>query len=1214
MKTPKWLHLVILAFFLFQTLMPVPAMAAKKSTEKIVPIPGGYAVDSADFMDGIASLDRDLIRSYLAYMGKSATIRAGMRKRSEEFSELLKAGAPLVRVQIADPTYASLANEAERSLAYVTDALSRTEQDHNKKTESLEKTVRAGFSGSRLPDGLLGKTRLLEDLYRQQDTLVQMKLNMAAKLTGIYDNIRVNGKVFPQPEAVKTWLAAVDGLMIALEAQTLVLKQETEAFEAEKRTYNEAALAALSLERERTLALKAENDRQIDYLTSVGTPYTRDQAALLSGVQDVLDYRLNEIEARERAVEQDVSGTGNFLYLPESLDAVAAIRPLVNRYRNIASGWIELTGARIGDADHLIRALDDAIAAMTDESSQLSAWLSTASGVYSPEGTAALKQGLETRYDGFLNILIANRDALKKARNDLSSISFSDPDALTRDAAATARIVRFNQLVEAAIGGLDGISVTSFVMDVRTTADLESLATAIGPGSLESVFNASEQRARAISQVADLLEALETGLTADRDQSALLRMLALDLVSEGKRIYQQKSRAVSRALTHAPSGSGKVYRSFLEGTQLHLSGRYEELKAYDAAIPAGFSSRLTEAACPLCLDTRVWNDTAQIGTLFQERFEELAKLEQLDPLLSAAYLTETDPYRVAEHLFALSLAVDSPPLMTLKEDSIDVTFVIGDKATAILNVGKTNSVSASRLIPETDPWIQGPYIGWSFNPKTAWGSEKKRVADTGAMIISARKGFANTASEILEGAKVIGGKITTRLSEYRKKAGEVIEKTGAGLVKAKNALWDTTQKAAAVSWDVIKNIGTQAFLDEHVDAHGNKTYSVGWMKLVGYGLGGAACVVTGGLACIPLAVSAGAAGLKGVFDTMAMKKYNIISENTQWYLNTAVDIADLIGSGILNIKSAGKAWQGMSKMHKALVFLGLDPDNVKHLGELFSVKAYKGLKTIWKYVAEGRFSAIRSVLEKFRIPVKMAERFLNGLNAGKTLYDAYMMVTGLPAKLADYYTYVISPAGSLLMNGVKKLASLDPMTLLKYGLFLGPGWSPLTNGTPLNWSMTPQDALDALGRAIGWAYTSGDAAVKWIADLVMVHEALALNPMSPAAQSYLESLIAAFISRSTLDTLSGLPDTVFSGLSAADDYIDLLSRYGEFMLAAPWAIADDYAGGDVVHSETGTRLTGGSATDTGTAAKTATPPKHRAPTTYRKPVPVKPGKMRKLPW
>jgi hypothetical protein len=339
----------------------------------------------------------------------------------------------------------------------------------------------------------------------------------------------------------------------------------------------------------------------------------------------------------------------------------------------------------------------------------------------------------------------------------------------------------------------------------------------------------------------------------------------------------------------------------------------------------------------------------------------------------------------AKNLFALNKRLGNEPYLHLNPDSIDVVFIAGSRMVAVKGIGDPTAMDFNlSAIVGTDHLTQPPYIG-------GWLSSA--VSKVGSWVKPVGQAIANTASSVVSSASQISGKISTAIQTKAQNIFNGAKKVISTVGEYGSAAIDATKVWAVNTWE-------NAFMNE------DGSYS--WLKIGGYALGGAACAIaavgTAGLAapaCIALAIGAGVNIAQGGVDTA--KDYGYISKSLADKVKIGLDILGIVGGGLVNrgaAIAAGK-WANMGKLQKALVFMGVDPDNLKDIGkwgETWDSLTPDMLSDIWKNV-------------KNISKVKGLEGLVDHLGAWRNVPDWYY-------KFKDWYGMLPPGAQNALSTGL----------------------------------------------------------------------------------------------------------------------------------------------------------------------------------------------------
>ena len=961
MRNKKILSLFVLSFFLIQIFLPSYVFA--KSTDNH----SSLGVSYVNLFDPqVEKSERDLISAYLDYTLASSKARKDFRIASKNLNDFLTTDSSWNKLKIEDKTFSSLLSESNASKYYLIEKTNSVENRLELEQEKLEQRLKALIERSSkqgiAANGLIETARALEYLYNLNDDLWAIKRDLLVKIVGLQRNISKNylniskldsSNIVKKTEESTEQLDRLFWIAETKQQKARILKNEYREVEA---NYNRKLIEKLVNEKEKTGRLILEIEKHISFLKGTGGSNEVNHASLLMKIVDILKNRGDLISDRLESITLGKTVGKNFLYIPETLGKSETTKLLVDEYKNILSGFLKATENRLVFARELKNNLREIHNTVLREKSLLISTIKSSSSINEKEKKKVLNKANESIKEFITYLSLLEKyvdDALRYSQN----INFDRPENIITNHTKSLSIVRINKIFEE-------LSLVSKNLDILSLSLDFQLAESILPISKHELQNnpeftklndSSQLRSKHISQLFDSLDKLDLSYEEDKKLSFQLRELGSKIIKKGNTVFSEKAIQLSRILDREKKAEGSPYYEFLKATNELLKTRNSIISEIHSVIPENLDEELFSRECKNCsINQTLWSDTSPLTYAFTDVLEQIEGISSIEKYYSKDNIYSKSIDRDAQNLFELSSLIKNPPIFNLHEEGIDVIFHVGNRIVAIKGIGNPNKIVISKLDNEVDPFLITPYIGWTWNPKAAWEGIKGDASEMGGIVVSSGNCIYNKASNVISTARETGGKIITAYAEANKNALKIVSDVA-------STAGTYISKTVDITKDVGSNIVKNALL--------NDDGSVSWLKVGGYVLGGAACVATGGLACVGLAIAAGADVMKGGVDTVAMDKYGWISKEQAEWAKLGIDVASIVGGGVVNWKSAVKAgqWANMGKLGKLSTLLGVNPHEVNNFFKRKTsvndiIKGLNVLKNIGKLYS--LYTRIRGVFTK----------------------------------------------------------------------------------------------------------------------------------------------------------------------------------------------------------------------------------------------------------
>ena len=963
MKKNKYFHIMLLLMFLFQTLFPSALLAQSPPQDNQQQT--SRSID--DLFDAdVSNREHQVLFEFVQYVTNSFGPREGLRKASEELYKTLKKDDFWFSIDIQDPDMSDLLAEANAGRRYLLEKTAPIETRLHAEQRRLEKQLLSDHEkiviNGVVPDGFMERTRSLASLYDSQDSLWEMKIALLYKISALSNNVVINyltdhpeiySKIKDKIDRSNMELDNMAGFAAHYNRQILELKTHYQDIQT---AFNGATALALSKDRIKTSDMITAVYRQSKSLQRQGDANALHHAELLEQISRVLEERIVRIDYQIGQLGAS-DAFPNPLYVAPGLGASKYSRVLSDSYRDIARKLVNQIHLKANALKELKPHLKDIKRSVGQEQIFFQTLVSEADSI-PLDKKSVITAASTPLVNGFVKSLNNFEEELDRISSQADILDFENPDRIIGSRTDSAKAFHLNREIENFMLAADNMDQDSIGMDARLYGMLSGLdiARAEQLKSYEMLEETSLSRDRAVAlfseKIADVRKISDTDALLAGD----LKKLGQSIIFKGQKFFKSKTLTLSELLTQKPSAAGQPYFDFLTGVNEQLKSR---LLVIDQMISISKQITIPAGASP-CQDcqssTAVWHEMADIGTAYTDTLQQFDDLSDIESFFAPDKVSTDNPLSAARLLFDLSKRIGNQLFLHLNPDSIDVVFTAGSQMVVIKGIGDPDTMDFSISALGTDYLTQPPYIGgiggWLSSTITSINDNwVKPIGQT----------VADTASQVVSTAKVIGGKIATTTSKVAQSAYNGAKKAVKTIGKYRSAFLEAKQVLAINTWE-------NAFMND------SKSYS--WLKVGGYALGGVGCFAFPPL-CVGLAISVGVNVAQGVVDTA--KDYGKISKDSAETIKLVLDVAGIIGGGIINIKNAGfkllqsgtKAWQKLGKITKVLTFMGM------------TGKDLKGLQTIWK--------ADWSKIKKWSV---MGKKLLDSAGAWRNIPDWYDKVAG----------------------------------------------------------------------------------------------------------------------------------------------------------------------------------------------------------------------------
>jgi hypothetical protein len=878
-----------------------------------------------------------------------------------------------------------------------------------------------------------------------------MKIALLIKIAGLSNNVYTNyilknpDQFSAETQNLSESIKEIDRIMSSAIAPNYDLVDLKQGFKGAKDEYNSSLGSDMIADKEKTVELIETINQHADFLKKKGSPNECNHADLLLDINKVLHDRLGRINDKLGLL--GVYETfPNPLYIPHDLGSSEKVSPIADEYRKVIGRFISHTEQKLLKAEKLKKDLAGVITSARQESVFFQTFVSCSLDISVEE-----KREIAARCDqiagSFLNSAQLLESHLDSMLTLAGTLDFTKSDSIIESSEKASKVFQINRQLEQLISAADNLDLNSFNLDKRlygliSHLDLERYESLKPYEVLEKCSLSRDEK------VKEFLQDLASFKDLFSDDATLfyeLKKIGKSIIYAGYEFYKTKTSELSGILKGYPSTTDGFYNDYLTGVQEQLSNRLTVLEKQVRAADKFDFDMPPPDKCPECWpSTMIWAEMAETGSAYSDSLKQMDALSEIESFYTLEKIQAGNFYSDSKNLFELNERLGNEPYLKVNPDGIDMVFKAGSRLAVIKGIGNAGELNLSELIPYHDNILSQSYIGLSpFSSIAEKGVEWIKPVGTA---------LYNTASDVVADTVEIGGKISTT-------AGQLAQKTFDGVKTAARSVKQAGSKVLDVSMDW----GEQFTKNLLYNDDGN----ISWWKVGGLALGGAACALTAGTACVALAISVGGEIVKGAIDTAAMDKYGLLSEKQAEWAKFGVDVTTIVAGGYDNYKhAAGKAWSHMGKIRKVAAVLGYDPKQIAGLGKVKwgSVKNWAKMAGNLISVANNTVSNIDNLVKLGAMADKIGSEFVT---PGQLLYDAYR----------------------------------HDDTLLEYGNWYGPGYWGGSRDPNKPGSKPPVDSLDAIAMRHDFAYQiakeiggSEKYRIMAMADAIAVQEALALDP------------------------------------------------------------------------------------------------------------------------
>lgn len=900
----------IICFFLLQTVLQ-PLAGISGSSARAAAIPGQSAHGSY-FDVTLKQSQKDLIRAYLNKVRETAVLHQKIRVVEEKILSYLQKEQVRHDVTGLSPDMKGLWENAVSAKSYlVSEDAVVIRRRLAKQTSITEPAFLAAFEQAEktgvAPQGLMDYARNLDKLHGMEQDVYAMQEAMLFKIlllrSSVFDNVdeaRANPQDSMQQPAdndrLKKLVTSYSSLLKGLETVN-------NTFAAQEDGYNKDAIQGLYADLDANKMLRQSLQQLLNGHLATDTPAALQQGKLLEGVIRLIEYRDDQIVEKIASL----TGTGpvkTFLYSDPAWNAEPELKSLVDSHRKTAETLVAGSKDRI---DH-VRGLDSALERVSKRLTSLTA------------ASRSMRQADRHGIDGMIDSASNEVDKLRALAGEILAVATDfqqhAPSEIVSSRQYSSDVVRFNTKAELLASRIDALETDLYHIGITLSlADPErygkmAFEDAVPSGSTMMLGDET-------AALRNSLDRLQNSLREDVAAFKTLQQVVVNQMQRAATLYAGKEAMLDQVLQDRMLPDRNSER-------LNFFSNIKKLLSSRAGLTAGLHNNLQQALVELPHNTVSWVSMARGDSSFAVNMDQLASLPGLTQQFFTSLMESDDPGSVGIGMFTLAFALKTPPLLRVKDNTLDVVFVAGDATYTISGINVADPVTGARAVH--DPLLEQSYIGVSLTSlKNSFTRGATELIDTanvvgGKIVDMGASAAERTVNTVVKGLET-ADKVAQKTAEV---AGAYAEKTVNTVAKGVEAVGKFAQKTGEVVGTYGRNVLIEGFL--------NDDGSISWVKSASTIWGVASCagavaVTVGsvGLAT-PLVVGAcaGTAATLVKAGVSTAADYGVISEKAEQYINIGVDIAAFVTSGVANIKHlrAG-AWEKMTKFDKLKIFLNL---------------------------------------------------------------------------------------------------------------------------------------------------------------------------------------------------------------------------------------------------------------------------------------------------
>jgi len=1035
-KKKSLTSIIVLFFFIIQIIVPVNAISINnpKYLKKIE-----NSIVEKIFDESVKKNERILIKTFLEYIYNSSIIRKDLRRVNNKINELLSKEVFWNNITITNDAFSSLFSEAKATRDFLLKKSIPVEKGLSLKEIELEATFKDAFlqlDKAQVNDNLLKVAKYLDGIYNSHDKILSMKKLLLFKISGLYKNVCSNYlfKSNIVTKKVQNKYSNYIDLLHKLSSQEKEYSDKISVYKEKIATQNsnfdKIAIKSLAIEKKRTQNLIVENDRQISLLKSKGNQNELYHSKLLEKINFVLKNRIDIIDRKI----SDSNQINNFLYLPDSFKVDPDNASRIDSLKNILIGFIKETENRIKITGNLKKKIDSILASLDAEKSYYFSMIDSFQHLNKQEKKEKVrlfKEKFET-YKKYFSI-VQNRAT--EILNLSANLNFLEPESIYSNRLRSSETVKLNNKISDFIIQFENVDASLISYDLM----IGSLILDIAPTNLaknkyyKMLTNESSVCSENMRNFISIIKQLKNSYVNEKTLTKDLKSICSDVVKEGNKLFTNKISILEEFLINEKSASSKPYYIFLKGVKHLLKSHQQIVKDLVKIYPQNYDYEQITTGCTQCDNIwHPWNQISFDSMDFLNVLKQLKMLKNIEDYCSKNILYSDNKYDLANILFELSDNLNHAPVFKLHNDSIDIIFYLNGYV-AIKGVGNPKILQISQFKFDHDIFLDTPYIGWDYDPLSAFNEalssvftlpnipipnipipkipipeiplpwdpvseipvfepfpeipefEPVPVFDYTDLIVPPNQPIFNKSSELIDNAIVIG-KILIKNAIKIKNAIEIADEVVSDINEITSKTYEEVKKIVLPIYETILPIyeGTKDLLSNIInnvlfDSDG----SISWTKVGAYSLGIGACYFTGGLACLALGIGGGSDVVKGMLDTASMPKYDWISKDYSEPIKIGVDIVGLFVGGFLNYKSAIPIWNKLGKVGKGLVVIGVNPEDLMNsfniLKNNLSKQNWKGISSAIQLLKDGK---LRNSLTK--LPSSIRNLLINSFKASSS--------------------------------------------------------------------------------------------------------------------------------------------------------------------------------------------------------------------------------------
>lgn len=1054
------------------------------------------------FDQSISKPERLLVSNYLEYIVKISQAANELGVVSANIDNLIGENREWKDLKLSDEILRARLNEANKLVDHILKNILPTTKSVNEQftgSKTLFDQQLANISQEKcIPNGFIENARKLEQLcWMKVDLwLVKKKLIvlMLTNLTSIFSDPNRLPKNLSEPTQgrIDTNIKVINGLMIVAGVKEGSMNGFKNSYRANEAKYNQEVIKSIEREKSQNDTLLKEIERQINVLQDQNSENANGHARLLSEIAIVIEKRKKSLQQKSASIRLTPYNDSNFLYLPSSQITKGKVKSLLDRYREVSAGLIKATETRCRYVWDLSKRVYTIKTNLIDTQVGVEA-LITKSVALNDEGKARIASSVDENINFLFDELTAIENKVAEITTLSGKIDFNHSDSVLSNYNQTLHLVQINLIMKDILDEHEIMRLHSSYLDLKLIDLLKPLVTGAKEEikAIVALQNLSRIRADQMTQLEDVLIEVKQSYQRDADLTGDLEGLDSDSINLAVAVYTAILDDIEGRITNSQSVQGNYY-VYLMGVKEQLKSELIALKQL-AEIIVGQGNATPTPQSQSCADCTImqsrWFRQSFISGIFPDILYGTARLPELLSYYTNEKLNSGGIFQDAINLFSLSRIIDTPPVLSLTQDSIDLFFRAGNRIVKITGVGNpeklnldpTNGQPSSRLINKS---LSG-------------------LLSSNAKAIETVRSFARESIE--------------KLSLF------YIKHFSTSLIwlTMPFCIFDDTENAHAATEPVSDSDESGFLISANVKNNQKNEQKSGISSSIGF------------------------KPLKAYLGSEVKLKAGPVTIGTKVYFS-APDLISSLSSGYGKIKneSAG-LYRGMVDQIKTF------KKGVEHYGSKIIDGVVKTGLTIGAGIYYGYETGINNLNQAVKkVRDRSTKYYLNKVQeVANIAFQAWKCKFNLECTLPPLVLDWVF--GAATAENLKSMCGLDKLENFRYGKWCGPSWSDgvVKNKQPC-WSLRiesdgKRDLIDEACRRHDWIYQNTDnPTVIMISDMILINEVLQINEsqLSEQGKKFRYCILAAFAGKIAVWDIPKTTNPVNQWSIFANNYSDLINQ------------------------------------------------------------------------